>query len=101
MGTQAGYSFATGMEYIKFDIVLEIIRSYKEDYEAEIKLTVPEMSESDDLAAGLFGGEAITAAHFCNPYEQEIALLAEAMEKVEQARQLTVRAITNDVDEIP
>jgi len=98
MGTEAGYMFATGMGSIKFDQVLAIIEGYKEDFEKEIKLTAPSKTKSDELVAALFGGEAIVEGHFCNPFEGEIALLAEAMELVERARELTVKAITNDVE---
>lgn len=98
MGTQAGYTFATGHGYIAFDTVLEIIHSYKEDFEKEIKLAVPQGDPKVSLAAELFGATEVTQAHFCNPYEPEIALLAEAMELVERARELTVKAITNDVE---
>lgn len=92
MGTQAGFAFATGLEYGTFDTVLAVIEGYKEDYEKEIKLAVPQ----DNLAAELFS--ATEVPHFCNPYEPEIALLKKAMELVEEARQLTIKAITNDVE---
>jgi len=87
------------MEYGTFDTVLAVIERYKEGFEAEIKLAVPQDDPKVSLAAELFGATEVREAHFCNPYEQEIALLTEAMELVERARELTVKAITNDVEE--
>lgn len=55
MGTEAGFGFATGFGSIQFDIVLEIIRSYKEGFEKEIKLVVPQDREPDEAAVDLFG----------------------------------------------
>lgn len=99
MGTQAGFMFAMGLGYGTFDTVLAVIEGYKEDYEKAIKLTVPQDDPKVSLAAELFGATEVVEPHFCNPYEPEIALLAEAMELVERARQLTIKAITNDIED--
>lgn len=103
MGTQAGFVFATGYGYIQFDTVLEVIRSYKEGFEKEVALHVPQedVAPKVSLAAELFGAVEVAEPHFCNPYEPEIALLTEAMELVERARELTIKAITNDVTGMP
>ena len=71
---------------------------------------IAEMLKNEDLVtrlvanrllkiAELFGGMEVAEPHFCNPYEPEIALLVEAMALVERARELTIKAITNDVEE--
>jgi len=70
-------------------VVLEIIRHYKEQFEAEGKteLHTPTSFNPD------------MPPHFFHPCAKEIATLTEAMELVEKARELTIKAITGDCDE--